>query len=285
VTIQRAHETTSIEATRAEPTRIAPVDGVRVRIALPWVGTAGPYRSLPEEDVRLVVEVDVAPAPPPTPRHVSFGGSRWLASLAATAIFALCCWTSAAVLPPSLCEGDCAADTRSAAQIEIAARLLKVTAEREAKPLAPPAAQPGCGEVRCARVNWVWDGCHCEMSYGRVGAVRASSVSSAEVNAEDAQHICDRRLADGWWTTSFARHPALVGDYDPLCGSSGLVPFAMRGAGVPGPEGAFERYSEDVPLAVLVQTRRAATAHEQREAPAPPRVAGAPRGLSFWRHR
>jgi hypothetical protein len=45
VTIQRAHETTSIEATRAEPTRIAPVDGVRVRIALPWVGTAGGSRT------------------------------------------------------------------------------------------------------------------------------------------------------------------------------------------------------------------------------------------------
>jgi hypothetical protein len=252
--VQTGHRTEAIEVAGPEPVRIPLAQGMRVRVALPSERRTGPYRSLPDEDVGIAIDIEVGPPQQRVPRHLSFGGRRWILALtlAATFIFTgLGC--SALIAPPAW--PDDPEDGISSDQQYLLQQYLAAAEEKEAEDKGVDVSELFEPPRRPERVDPFWPPPWRDFPpYPNV--------------FDDAEARCDLQTRAGWWMLNAFMDPNLPYNREAPCRSFALMPFFdVRGVEAPVPVSLLAWDSRDISLDFFIWARRM---------PSPPWVSPSP---------
>jgi hypothetical protein len=241
--VQTGHRTEPIEAGGPEPLRISLAQGMRVRVALPSERRTGPYRSLPDEDVGIAIDIEVGPPQERVPRQVSFGGRRWIYALTLVATVILSAVGLAALEAPLASSTD-PDDEISSDQQYLLTQYLAVAEEKEAEAKGedwpPPAQQP----YRFAQVDSSWPPPWRDFPpFPNV--------------FDDADTLCDLETRTGWWMIHSSQEPPVSSDYEVPCRAFAPLPFFdVRGVEVPVPVSLLPWDSRDIPFDFFIWVRR-----------------------------
>jgi hypothetical protein len=209
--VQTGHRTEPIEAAGSEPLRIPLAQGMRVRVALPSERRTGPYRSLPDEDVGIAIDIEVSPPQERVPRHVSFGGTRWIFALTLVAGFILTGLGFAELTTPPAWPDD-PDDGISSEQQYLLQQYLAVAEEKEAEAKGEDAAEFTEPPHRFERVDPYWPPPWRDFPPYPNGF-------------DDADGRCDLHTRTGWWMVHASYEPAVANEYGVPCRSFAPLPF------------------------------------------------------------
>jgi hypothetical protein len=241
--VQTGHRTEPIEAAGDEPVRIPLAQGMRVRVALPSERRTGPYRSLPDEDVGIAIDIEVGPPQERVPRHLSFGGRRWFLALALVATFIFTGLGCSALLTPPAWPDD-PEDGISSDQQYLLQQYLAVAEEKEAEAKGVDVSEVAEPPRRPELVDPYWP------PPWRVFPPFANIF-------DDAETICDLHTRTGWWMLHASQSPLISNDYEVPCHSFAPLPFFdVRGVEVQVPVSLLTWDSRDISFDFFIWVHR-----------------------------